>query len=298
MSNNRFIEKIPRKGLGDYINIIILGMFALLGIFPLYYVVIISFADLVEMSKYKVYLLPLSFDFTAYKFIFFDDKVLKGFIVTIFVTIIGTLFSMLITVSAAYSLSKKTFPFRRYIMGAIVFTMFFWGQLIPYYFTVKSLGLINNLFAMIIPPAINTFYLIIMKNYFQTMPDSIEESAKIDGANDIYILWKIILPISMPILATFVLFYSVERWNDWWYALLFISNPDFRPIQIIMREIMTNLQMTTSGAGGMLSHIKKPVGMQSIKMAMVVVSTVPIALFYPLLQKYFTKGILIGSIKG
>lgn len=291
-------KQVRRNGPFDYLNHLLLGIFAVVTIFPFYYVIIMSFADATRISKIPLYILPFSFDFSSYKILFQNSAVLKGFAVSLFVAVAGTLFNMLMTVSAGYALAKKTLPFRRVFMGGIIFTMFFGGTLIPYYLTVKGLGLVNNLLVMIIPAGINTFYLIIIKNYFQTIPESLEESAKMDGANEIYILIKIILPISMPIMATFILFYAVERWNDWWLAMMFISKPDMRPLQMVLREIISNLQSLQSTMAKVIAQQRRPVYVQSLRMAVVLVATIPVLIVYPYLQKYFTTGIMIGSIKG
>jgi putative aldouronate transport system permease protein len=175
--------------------------------------------------------------------------------------------------------------------------MFFGGQLIPYYLTIKRLGLIDNLLVMILPVGINTFYLIIIKNHFQSVPQSLEESAKLDGANDLQVLVRIFVPVSMPIMATFILFYAVERWNEWWLPLLFISKPNLKPLQIVLRETVSNLDNIASSTGRMYAA-RNAVNSQAVRMAMVVMTTVPILLVYPFLQKHFANGIMLGSIKG
>jgi len=281
-----------------YVNMVILSLITLIMLLPFYDVIILSFANVGALGRAKVYLLPISFDLTPYKVLFSSNAIFKGFLVTALVVVLGTAFCMLITVSAAYSLSKKTLPFRRTFMILIIITMFFGGGLIPYYLTIKSLGMINNLLVLIVPAGINTMYLIIVKNYFQTIPASLEESAKVDGANDIFILLRIIIPISMPMMATFILFYAVDRWNDWWYAFIFISSPSLRPLQIVLKDALSNLDNITSPIGRTMAQKNNAYNAQSVRMAMVVITTVPILVVYPFLQKYFTKGIMLGSIKG
>jgi putative aldouronate transport system permease protein len=189
-------------------------------------------------------------------------------------------------------------PGRNALLTIVVFTMFFSGGLIPYYLTVKAVGLVNNILVLIIPLGINTFNLIIMKNFFTTIPPSLEESAKIDGANDLYVLWKVVLPTSAPILATITLFYAVDRWNEWWHAMLFISNRDMFPLQMVLREILFDFsQMMGSAIGASIRASKVNIYPRSVQMAIVVVTAVPILLVYPFLQKHFTKGILLGSLK-
>lgn len=292
--------EMTRKRLSppDLVIHAILALFALLTIFPFYYVVIISFADQQALYRIPVYILPFSVDLTSYRVLFSDVSVLRGLLVSLFVTVTGTLLNMVLTITAAYSLSYRELPLRKLWMGLILFTMFFGGQLIPYYLTIKSLGLVNNLLVMVLPAAINTFYLIIIKNYFQGIPDSLGESARIDGAGDLTILLRIILPISMPILATFILFYAVERWNEWWLAMIFISKPRLKPLQIVLREVVSSMSTLSGSIGKTIAQQEKGITIQSFRMAMVVLTTIPILCVYPFLQKYFTTGIMIGSIKG
>lgn len=283
----------------DIVVYILLSILALITLFPFYNVLIISIAKFEVISKHNLYLLPLSFDLSAYKVIFSDAKFWSSTFNSIFVTVVGVLFSMTMSVAGAYALSKKGLPGRNAILTLILFTMFFNGGLIPFYLVIKELGLVNNIFVMIIPAALNTFYLIIMKNYFGTIPESLEESAKLDGANDIYILLKIILPISAPFVATFGLFYAVERWNEWWYALIFISDSSKTPLQIYLREtLITSNGLLSTLAQQMADKDSSKVYTPALQMATIVISSVPILLVYPFLQKHFAKGILVGSIKG
>lgn len=191
-------------------------------------------------------------------------------------------------------MSKKFVPGVKFLKKAIIFTMLFNGGLIPYYLTLKNLGFINNILVMILPTAISTFYLIIVINYFLTFSKSLEESAKIDGANDIFILFRIVLPASLPTLACITLFYSVDRWNEWWLAMIFISDLNKYPLQLLLRDMLTNYAKLEGHLG--LSHVK--VYDQGLKMAVVVFTALPILCVYPFLQKYFTSGIMVGSVKG
>lgn len=291
-------NELKRNGtVFDFINAIVLGLLALVALFPFYNVVIISLAKYEVITKNYIYLLPVSIDFTAYKFIITEKKFLNAFLVSSFVTIFGVAFNMLLSVVGAYGLSKKKVPGRNFILGAILFTMFFNGGLIPYYLVVKGLGLVNNILVMVIPNAIATIYLIIMKNFFTTIPESMEESAKIDGANDLYILIKIIIPISAPFIATFALFYAVDRWNEWWNALIFINESNKAPLQIFLREVLIVFNDQIGSMGAAIRDSKTKVYMQGVQMAAIVVTALPIICIYPFLQKHFVSGIMIGSIK-
>lgn len=297
----KLMEAKKKKGLSpfDIAVYIVLGLLSLITFFPFYNVLIISIAKFEVISQHNLYLLPLSFDLTAYKVILSDGKFWSSAVNTIIVTVAGVLFSMAISVTGAYALSKKGMPGRNGMLTLILFTMFFNGGLIPFYLIIKDLGLVNNILVMIIPAGLNTFYLIIMKNYFGTLPESLEESAKLDGANDLYILFKIILPISAPFIATFGLFYAVERWNEWWYALIFISDSAKTPLQIYLREtLITSNQLLNTLAQQAADSNSSKVYTPALQMATIVISSVPILMVYPFLQKHFAKGILVGSIKG
>jgi len=289
----------PKWSPFDIVAAILLGILTLITFFPFYNVIIISIAKFDVISQHNLYLLPLSFDLSAYSVIMNDGKFWSSAVNSIIVTIAGVTISMFISVSGAYALSKKGMPGRNAFLTLIIFTMFFNGGLIPFYLVVKELGLVNNILVMIIPAALNTFYLIIMKNYFGTLPEALEESAKLDGANDLYILVRIILPISAPFIATFGLFYAVERWNEWWYAMIFISDSSKVPLQIYLREtLITSNSMLNTMAAQMAQKNMTKVYAPALQMATIVITCVPIIAVYPFLQKHFAKGILVGSIKG
>ncbi len=309
------VETFPRKGAINInmkdpagkrhrsdmaVNVIItavLAALALIAMFPFYNVIILSFASVKGMAEHPVYLLPYTFDLISYKKLFVEVNFYRAFGVSVLVTAAGVSLNMFLSVTGAYALSKKAMPGRNIILSAILFTMFFSGGLIPYYLVVKSIGLVNNMLVMIIPAGITTMYLIIMKNYFNTIPDSIEESAKVDGANDIYILIKIILPISKPFIATFALFYAVDRWNEWYNALIFISDSAKVPLQIYLRELLINMNVQLSSSAAAVVESKAGVGIQATQMASIVISAIPIMCVYPFLQKHFVRGIMVGSIK-
>lgn len=286
--------------LPNIIITVILGIMALISIFPFYQTLLVSLSSNGDLSTQKVFLYPVSIDFSAYKYLIAEGKAMHGLFITLIVTIGGTLVNMLVTTAGAYALSKKQLPGRNFIFNCIIFTMFFSGGLVPYFLTVQKLGMQNNILVMIIPVAVNTFNLILMKNFFNTIPASLEESAKIDGANDISILFNIVLPVSLPILAAITLFYAVDRWNEWWMAMIFINNTKLYPLQLVLREAITNITglMSDTSAGADLASRSKTVYAESIKSAIIIISAVPIILVYPYLQKYFSSGIMIGSIKG
>ena len=288
---------MKKKSLFDIILYIILGIIALVTIYPFYNVLIISMSNTIASATYSPYLYPHVFDFTGYKAIVKDVQFFKSLGTTLFVTIVGTLLNMVFSVTAAYVLSRKRLKGRRFFLSLILFTMLFSGGMIPTYLVVSSLGLVNNIWSMILPNLINTYYLILMKNYFAGLPISLEDAARIDGANEFVIMTRIFIPISKPFMATFLLFYAVERWNEWWNAYLYINNINIKPLQIYLRDTLVsfNSQLTSQAQSVMSTQDK--VFVQSIQMAAIIITMLPILCAYPFLQKYFVKGVLIGAIK-
>jgi putative aldouronate transport system permease protein len=275
-----------------------LTLFALFTVYPLYNVILVSFTSYKDSTLNGFYLLPKHINFSSYEYIFADATIPRGFLVTTTITVCGIVYNMFLSTTMGYALSKKNYPGRNVFLYMVVITMIFTGGLIPYYLVVNGLGLVDRIASMVIPAGINTFYMILLMNYFRSIPDSVEESAKIDGANDITVLFRIILPMSKPILATVVLFYAVDRWNEYFNAMLFVRSPENMPIQMILRNMLVNMQTSISSSmGSLIVGAREPVYTQGIRMAIVVITSLPILMFYPFLQKYFTKGIMLGSIK-
>lgn len=282
----------------DLFNTALMFMLGIVAIFPLYYVVLISIADYAEIQKQIIYIYPTTFNFSAYSMILSERMFLNSFMVSVFITAAGTLLSIIVSSAAAYALSKEKAPGRKLMFYIILIPMFFSGGLIPSYLNITSLHLIDNILVLIIPGAISSFYLILLKNFFEDMPVSVEESAKMDGANDIQILWKIVLPTAAPIIATISLFYAVDKWNDYYTALLYISSRNKIPLQLLLREAILDFnQVIASSVGQQLARAETPVYTPSLQMSIIVISTIPIFCVYPFLQKHFTKGIMLGSVK-
>ena len=282
--------------LFDIILYILFGILALITIYPFYNVFIVSFSNTKASVEHSPYILPYVFDLEGYKAIMNDVFFFKSLIVTIFVTVVGGTLNMVFSIIAAYVLSRRGLIGRKFLLSLILFTMFFSGGMIPTYLVISDFKLVDNVFSMILPTMLNTYYVIIMKNYFASLPIGLSEAASIDGANALTILLRIYLPISKPFMATFALFYAVERWNGWWSAFLYISNKNIKPLQIYLREVLVNFntQLATQ-AQSMLTQEK--IFIQSVQMAAIVVTMLPILCLYPFLQKYFVTGIMIGSIK-
>jgi len=234
-------------------------------------------------------------------YILYDQTIPKAFLVTVALTLVGTAYSMIITTAFAYAMSKKYLPGRGIVSGMLTFTMFFGGGLIASFLLMKSLGFMNNPLVYFIPNGVGVWNYMVIKSFFTQLSPELEESAKIDGANDITIFVKIILPISTPVLATFALFFGVGYWNSWFLTKLYMQgNKDFYTLQFVLRELMKS----DPGSGGMAANAwEKGIDLsrffdEGVKITTVVIATVPIMCVYPFLQKYFTKGIMLGAVKG
>ena len=287
-----------KKTFFDYILYVFMGILALITIAPFYNVLILSVADTVHYAKHIPYVLPHTVNFAGFKEIIEDPYFLKSMGVTLFITVVGTALNMLFSVSAAYVLSREKFLGRKFFLRFIIFTMLFSGGMVPTYLLVTELNLLNTVWSMIFPCMINTYYVIIMKNYFQTLPESFQEAAIIDVANDLQVLLKIYLPISKPFLATFTLFYAVERWNEWWHSYLYVIDKNLKPLQIYLKEIFAvyNNQLAPQLQQQLIQR-QSQVFPQSVQMATIVITMVPIMCVYPFIQKHFVKGITSGGTK-
>ena len=290
-------HRIKKISAFEVINYTFFTLVCIAMLFPLWNVILISFTDYRDYVLNPLMIFPGKITLEAYKYIFATDELLQSLFVTIKITLGGTAISMFISVPGAYTLSKKSLPGRSILNTMVIFTLFFNGGIIPNFLLIKKLNLYNTLWALIIPMAINTWYLLIMRSYFSQLPSSLEESARIDGANDFTILYRIIVPISKPIIATFILFYGVERWNEWWHAMMYINDTKKYPLQLLLRNMIVQNYASAQMASQYRSSASF-VSKENIKMATAVVATVPIVIVYPFLQKHFAKGILVGSIKG
>jgi putative aldouronate transport system permease protein len=279
----------------NIINYVLLTIIGLITVLPFVHVVAGSFTTSAEMAAKSFVLIPTDWSIEAYKFIFSTSTIFRAMAVSIGTTAAGTALSMLVTALMAYGLSRRDLDGRKFIMFLVVFTMLFSGGLIPTFLVVKELGLIDSYAALILPATISAFNMIILKNFFQNIPEGLEESAKIDGCTDWGILFRIVLPLSMPAIATISLFYAVTYWNTYLNAILYLNDSAKWPIQVLLRQIVVLASgMDHSSA---LDNTTPPPE-QSIKMAVIVVATLPILMVYPFLQKHFAKGAMIGSIKG
>lgn len=292
--------KTAKKSYGDkifdVIVYVLLAVITLVTFFPILYIIAGSFASVKELAVNRFLLIPREPTLDAYKYIFSTSTLTRSMGVTIMVTVVGTIVNLVMTCLMAYPLSRRELPGRKYLMYGVTFTLVFSGGMIPTYLVVNALGLIDSYASLIIPGAISSFNLILVKNFFQEIPQDLIDSAKIDGSNEVGVLCKIVLPLSKPALATFTMFYAVGHWNTFLTALLYLNDSKKWTIQVLLRQIVILAQGGIGDEASMGMNFVIP--SQSVKMAVIVVATLPIVLFYPFMQKYFEKGVMVGSIKG
>ncbi len=290
-----------KSGIGDImfdgLNVLIMLFLMIITLYPFLYVLFASLSNSDMLIRTEGLLLhPVGFTMNAYKLVLKNPNIFTGYGNTVFVLVFGTGLNLILTIFGAYALSRKSLPFKRIFTFIIIFTMYFSGGLIPKYLLVYStLGLGNSLSALILPNAIATYNLIVMRTSFAAIPVSLEESAKLDGSNDFTILFRIIIPLSSAVIAVIALFYSVEHWNSWFNAMIYLRDRKLYPLQLILREILIVNSTENMAAGN--ADVNMQIG-ESLKHATIIVATLPILFFYPYLQKYFVKGVMVGSLKG
>lgn len=277
-------------------NEILLLAVVIICFYPVYYVLISSISDASELAAYSgVLYKPLGFSLDAYKMVFQNPSIAVSYKNTLVYVIIGTAINMIMSSIAAYVLTLKKLVIHDFLNKMIIFTMFFSGGMIPLFLLVKDLHMLDTIWALVLPVAINTYNMIMMKTSFEALPASLMESAKVDGASDVRILWQIVLPLSKPIMATMLLYYGVANWNAWFNAMIYLRDRALYPVQLILREILvTSNAMSMSGdMSGDIMEIS-----QTVQYATIVVVILPILMVYPFLQKYFVKGMTAGAVKG
>lgn len=281
--------------LAQGVNYLLLSLLAASCVLPFLYVISVSLTPISEfIKKDGLVIIPTHTTLTAYREIMQGGRLLDAYQVTLFRVIVGTLLNLVFTVITALPLSRKALPGRSPFLMFIVFTMLFNGGIIPGYLLVKNIGLLDSEWSLIIPGLINAFYLMIVKSFFEQLPEAIDEAARIDGAGEIAILVRIVIPLSVPIIATIGLFYAVWHWNSYFDALLYINTPENQPVQLFLRQILL-ASVAISGDAAEAANSVNPI---SVQMASVAITTLPILVVYPFIQKHFTRGVLLGSVKG
>ena len=279
------------------INYLFLAVCMFVTVFPLISIVAKSFSSVRAIESGEVFLLPVETNVKAYKSLIGGGQLLRSMKNTVFITLIGTALNMVMTTMGAYVLSKKRLIGSTFFLRMVVFTMMFTGGTIPNFILVKLLNLINTYFALWLPGLIQVYNLIVMRTFFMGLPDSLEEAAKIDGAGDISIFIKIILPLSLASLATIALFYAVSWWNEYFNGMIYISKSTLMPLQVKLKQMIESVDSSLLGEG-MNEDMNERLSDDAIQAAAMVVSTVPMLCVYPFLQKYFVKGVMIGAVKG
>jgi putative aldouronate transport system permease protein len=283
----------------NVVNYIMLTIVLIVVLYPLVYVVSASFSSSYAVLSGKVWLWPVEPSLDGYKAVFKNKNILTGFQNTFFYTVAGTFINVVLSILAAYPLSRKDFRGRNKFMLLFVFTMMFNGGLIPTYFVVKDLHMIDTVWAMLIPTALSVWNVIIMRTYFQTtIPGELLEASQIDGCNDFRFLLKIVVPLSGPIIAVIALFYAVGHWNQYFNAMIYLKDPQLYPLQLILRDILVQNEVRIDMLGDVKSAAARQGLRELLKYSLIVISSVPLMLVYPFVQKFFVKGVMIGSIKG
>ena len=291
-------KRSPGEIIFDIGNAVFLGILTLIFLYPMWYVIMAAFSDPARFVSHTGLLwLPEGFSLAGFKMVLRTASIVTGYGNIILYVITGTALNILLTSMGAYVLSRKKLYIRRFLSLAIVFTMYLSGGLIPFYLTVRNLGLYNTRLALILPVGVNTWNLIVMRTSMSQVPDSLEEAAKIDGANDFVILFRVILPVIKSTVAVMVLFYAVQHWNSWFNAMIFLQDRSKYPLQLFLREILLSGSMTDIATGSTGEDVNNVLTMNMLKYCTIVVSTLPILCIYPFLQKYFVKGVMIGSVK-
>jgi putative aldouronate transport system permease protein len=278
-----------RVTLFDVLNYSFLFVLTLLTLYPFWTTLVVATSSSEGFFSSFYHVIPNSFSLESFAEALSLPTIYTSFAVSVLVTVCGTALSLFLTSMGAYVLSKGDLEGRNFMFRMIIFTMFFSGGLVPFYILLTQMGLRNNILVLFVPNALNTFNMILMKNYFATsVPQSLEDSARIDGLNDFQILFRIVLPTSMPIVATISLFYSVGYWNNWFMAMLFMSNDKLLPLALVMRNLVQSARSL---------YVPPTVVPQMVKAAVIIISIVPIVMVYPFIQKHFVKGIMLGAIK-
>lgn len=279
----------------DGLNLLLMVLVVAVTLYPFYYMLIVSVSDQAHVLKGEISVWPKGINLEMYDYVVKDGRIFNGYKNTLIYVTLGTCISLVITSMGAYALSKKTMVFAKTFMFLIIVTMFIQGGMIPTFLVVKQLGLVNTMWAMVLPGAIATWNLIIMRTFFSNIPKELEESGKLDGLSDVGIFVKIVVPLSKAVFATIGLFYAVQIWNNYMGPLIYLRNADLFPLQVMLREIVLAGQLTGSEGAVTDNYIMAE---DSLKYATVMMSTLPILIIYPFLQKHFVKGAMIGSVKG
>ena len=298
MSQN-FINERGSDRAFTIFNYVVLTLFLIAVAYPLIYVFSASMSDPRSVISGKMWLWPVDITFDGYRAVFRNSRIVTGFQNSLFYTVVGTFISVTLTILAAYPLSRKDLAGRNVIMFLFVFTLLFGGGLIPTYLVVREVGMLNTRWALIIPAALSVYNMIITRTFFQsTIPDELLEAAQLDGCSDFRFVKDVVIPLSGPIIAVNALFYAVGQWNQYFNALIYLTNPDLFPLQLILREILVQNQVDFSQISDVNQLMARQQLQDLLKYSLIVVASAPVLIIYPFVQKHFVRGVLIGSLKG
>ncbi|WP_010492943.1 carbohydrate ABC transporter permease [Paenibacillus elgii] len=288
--------RLRRISVFDAVNMLLLLVLCLAVVIPFWYMLTVSLSPVSESLGGRFYLIPEQLNFEAYRYLFSTDRFVRSIGNTVYITVVGTAVDLLVSITLAYALSKKTLPGRKLMLLMMLFTMVFSGGLIPKYLLIKSIGLLDSYWALILPGATNAFTVLVMKTFFQSLPESLDEAARMDGAGEPRILLSVVIPLSMPIIATFSLFFMVGHWNEFFGAIIYLSDNAKWPIQVLLRLMVIAGEANIASENNLDFELASKVG-DNVKMAAIIVAMIPIVVVYPFLQKHFAKGAMLGSIK-
>lgn len=295
----RFARQTKEDKVFDLVNAALIALLLLVIVYPLWFVVIASVSNPAQVIGGQVILLPKGFSLEAYRMVFRDSMVMTGYRNTLIYTVTGTIINVVMTVLAAYPLSRRDWVGRGFFMGLLMFTMFFSGGIIPTYLMMNQLGMINTIWAMILPGAVSVYNTIIMRTFFiNSIPGELQEAAQVDGCSNTRLLLQIVLPLSKQILAVMVLFYGVGHWNAFFNALIYLTESKRYPLQLVLRSILIQNTASQDMLGDLDTMGSRVMMAETIKYALIIVSTLPMMILYPFLQKFFEKGVMVGAIKG
>ncbi|MCT1402947.1 carbohydrate ABC transporter permease [Paenibacillus sp. p3-SID867] len=278
-------------------NLFFLTVIGLVTLFPLYYVLVVSFSDPAEFIRNKATLFPKKWSLDSYRYLLSTNSFMRAIGNSAFLATVGTMLSLFVTSCLSYALSRRRLQGRRVMMLLILLTTLFNPGIIPPYLLIRDLHLINSTWSLILPVLTSGWYVLLMKGFFDSIPSSLEEAARIDGCNDIGVWWRIILPLSLPSLAAFGLFYAVAYWNTFFTALLYINDFNKQPLQVLLQNMLIDSSTASGGTAAVEITAEQQIPSETLKMAAVVIATVPILMVYPFLQKHFAKGAMVGSVK-
>ena len=297
------LNSFSRQSRGDkifnVINGLLIAVVLIMIIYPLWFVIIASVSDPAKVLGGQVILMPRKFTLEGYRMVFRDPMIMTGYRNTLFYTVTGTAINLVMTILAAYPLSRKDWVGRGFFMGVLMFTMFFSGGIIPTYLMINSLGMINTVWAMILPGAVSVYNTIIMRTFFvNSIPPELQEAAQVDGCSNTRLLLQIVLPLSKQILAVMVLFYGVAHWNAFFNALIYLTESKRYPLQLVLRSILIQNTASQDMLGDLDTMGSRVMMAETIKYALIIVSTLPMMILYPFLQRFFEKGVMVGAVKG